>query len=230
MGFKLKEVIPWGRTFKEYLAMFDLSQDDLRNKKILGCGDGPASFNAEATALGMDVISCDPIYAYDEAEIREQINATYTLVMAELNLNVDGFLWTTFKTPDDLGAARMRAMQRFLQDYAVGQREGRYQIASLPNLPYSDGEFGLTLVSHFLFLYSDQFPLQFHIDSVLELCRVADEVRVFPLNTLGSSLLSPHLEPTMRHLRQVGYHAEQLSVPYEMQKGANTMLRITPAR
>jgi len=48
---KLTEVVPWGRTFAEYQLMFGLSQADLE-AQILGCGDGPASFNAEMTALG----------------------------------------------------------------------------------------------------------------------------------------------------------------------------------
>ncbi len=57
---KLTEVIPWGRSFDEYRLMFALSERDLVGR-ILGCGDGPASFNAEATAEGHSVISCDPI-------------------------------------------------------------------------------------------------------------------------------------------------------------------------
>ena len=36
--------------------MFALSSEDLRSR-ILGCADGPASFNAEATAAGFSVIS-----------------------------------------------------------------------------------------------------------------------------------------------------------------------------
>ena len=46
---KLSVVIPWGRSFDEYRRMFVLTGDDLAGT-ILGCGDGPASFNAEATA------------------------------------------------------------------------------------------------------------------------------------------------------------------------------------
>jgi hypothetical protein len=44
----LSEIIPWGRTLAEYKLMFTLSDADL-NSRILGCGDGPASFNAEMT-------------------------------------------------------------------------------------------------------------------------------------------------------------------------------------
>lgn len=58
---ELANIVPWGRSFEEYRAMFELSEQDL-NKRILGCGDGPASFNAEATKRGSKVISCDPVY------------------------------------------------------------------------------------------------------------------------------------------------------------------------
>jgi len=38
--------------------MFGLTDTDLEGR-ILGCADGPASFNAEATRKGIRVISCD---------------------------------------------------------------------------------------------------------------------------------------------------------------------------
>lgn len=226
MAFTLKEVIPWGRTFEEYLGMFRLNQDELKQKRILGCGDGPASFNAEATQLGINVTSCDPIYAFSADEIRSQIDATYALVMEKLQFESDTFIWTTFRSPDDLGAARMTAMRRFLEDYIEGRTKGRYQVGALPVLNYGDKQFDLVLVSHFLFLYSDQFSQQFHIDAMMELCRVAHEVRVFPLNALGGTL-SPYVRPVMEHLRELGYRAEKVPVSYEMQKGANTMLVIS---
>lgn len=59
--FTLEHVLPWGRSFDEYRRMFALSDRDL-TLRGLGCGDGPASFNAEATRRRAAVISCDPIY------------------------------------------------------------------------------------------------------------------------------------------------------------------------
>jgi hypothetical protein len=47
----------------EYRRMFSLSEVDLQSR-ILGCGDGSASFNAEMNAQGRRVISGDPIYAF----------------------------------------------------------------------------------------------------------------------------------------------------------------------
>ena len=43
----------------EYRRMFRLTEGDLR-QRILGCADGPASFNVEASALGVRVVSADP--------------------------------------------------------------------------------------------------------------------------------------------------------------------------
>jgi hypothetical protein len=59
--FTLDHIVPWGRSFDEYRRMFGLTDADLA-RNIVGCGDGPAAFNAEATARGTRVVSCDPIY------------------------------------------------------------------------------------------------------------------------------------------------------------------------
>ena len=48
MAMKLEKVVPFGRSLDEYIKMFKLTVADL-GKRILGVGDGPASFNAEAT-------------------------------------------------------------------------------------------------------------------------------------------------------------------------------------
>jgi hypothetical protein len=45
MAMKLEKVVPFGRSLDEYLKMFALSASDLQ-QRILGVGDGPASFNA----------------------------------------------------------------------------------------------------------------------------------------------------------------------------------------
>ena len=66
---------------EEYINMFNLSKIDLE-KKILGCGDGPASFNAEMTKLNRNVISVDPIYKLSRDEIKahfKKINMDLTL-------------------------------------------------------------------------------------------------------------------------------------------------------
>ena len=88
----LSEVIPWGRSLDEYRSMLALTDDDLAGT-ILGCGDGPASFNAEATALGHQVTSCDPIYALRAVEIERRVDECYELVISQVRNNPSGSLY-----------------------------------------------------------------------------------------------------------------------------------------
>ncbi len=73
MVMKLEKVVPFGRSLDEYTKMFDLSSNDLQ-QKILGVGDGPASFNAEGTKTGVNITSVDPIYQFDGAEIKQRFD------------------------------------------------------------------------------------------------------------------------------------------------------------
>jgi len=83
---ELSEVVPWGRTLSEYKEMFSLTSRDL-DKKILGCGDGPASFNAELTAKGGNVISIDPIYQFSPSQIQTRIEDVYPQIMEQVSKN-----------------------------------------------------------------------------------------------------------------------------------------------
>ena len=224
MAFQLKDIVPWGRSFSEYAAMFALSEDDL-TRPILGCGDGPAGFNAELTRQGGTVVSVDPLYAYGVEDIERRIEETFDRVMQETRMNKNEFVWKNIRSIDELGDVRMKAMQDFLSDYPRGKREGRYLAESAPGLSFRDDSFGLALVSHFLFLYSDHLDLGFHIETITELCRVCRETRIFPLLQLGA-VPSPHVKPVSDHFRARGYDVDQVRVPYEFQRGGNEMLRI----
>ncbi len=224
MAFQLKEIVPWGRSFSEYLAMFALSDDDL-TKHILGCGDGPASFNAALTKRGGRIVSVDPLYEYDVDDISKRIDETFDQVIQETQRNMNEFVWKNIRSIEELGKVRMTAMRDFLSDYPKGKLEKRYLAESAPILSFSDDSFDLAVVSHFLFLYSDHLDLKFHIDTVTELCRVCGETRIFPLLQLGS-FPSPHIQPLSDHLSDAGYEVQQVQVPYEFQRGGNLMLRI----
>jgi hypothetical protein len=228
--FTLDQVVPWGRSFDEYARMFALTRDDL-DRRILGCGDGPAAFNAEATRRGARVVSCDPIYRWSDAEIERRVAETAGEVLAQTRVNAAEFIWgpTTFESPEALGEARMRAMRAFLADYDAGKAEGRYVDAGLPSLPFADDAFDLAVSSHFLFLYSRQFDAAFHRAALLELLRVAAEIRVFPLLALGGTP-SEHVEPCTAALREAGFAVTIDPVEYEFQRGGNAMLRARRSR
>lgn len=204
--------------------MFSLTGSDMAGR-ILGCGDGPASFNAEATRRGAKVVSCDPLYRFSKADIEARIAATYAQVIDQTRQNQHDFIWEAITSPEELGKVRMAAMQAFLDDYPAGLVEGRYITSELPTLPFPDGDFDLALCSHLLFLYSRQLDEDFHHSSLLELCRVAKEVRVFPLLAFGG-VISPHLEGSVEMLRAAGHQVSIQRVSYEFQRGACEMLKI----
>ncbi len=218
-------VKPWGRLFSEYVKMFSLTQADLAGR-ILGCGDGPASFNAEATEKGYHVVSVDPIYGMTPLEIEQRVDVTWQEILEQVRGNMHQFLWTHFQTPEELGQSRLGAMRRFVADLEQGKAEGRYIEASLPTLPFDDASFDLALCSHFLFLYSDHFLTDFHIEAVTEMCRVAGEVRIYPLLDFTNQE-SVHVVPVIDALAAIGWTAQRVPVEYEFQRGATHMLRIT---
>jgi hypothetical protein len=222
--FMLEQVVPWGRSFDEYCRMFALSSDDLHSR-ILGCADGPASFNAEATAAGLTVVSCDPLYRFTTADIRRRIAETTEVIIDQTRRNQEEFVWTSIRSIEELRALRVAAMERFLADFETGKAQDRYVDAELPTLAFDDGAFDLTLCSHFLFLYSEQLSEDFHVAAITDMSRVAREVRIFPLLALGGAR-SPHVEPLIRRLQEDGFAVTVETVRYEFQRGGNQMLRL----
>jgi hypothetical protein len=222
---KLNEIVPWGRTLAEYKLMFDLSATDLTST-ILGCGDGPASFNAEMTEKGYPLVSIDPIYQFSAEQIQRRIDDTYEPVISQVKQNSNRYIWKNFQDADALGHARLNAMNRFLLDYKNGKDQGRYLCQSLPSLEFADRQFQLCLCSHLLFLYSDQLSLDFHIDSIFELLRICEEVRIFPLLKLNGEP-SPYLDSVIQQLCIKGFKTQIQTVTYEFQKGGDRMLKVT---
>jgi hypothetical protein len=221
--FNLDTVVPWGRSFDEYERMFTLGDADLQ-LRVLGCADGPAGFNAVATRRNLRVTSCDPLYRFSGAQIRERIDATFEEMLHQAAANRHEFVWGSIRSLDELARVRRAAMETFLEDYPG--HHGRYVAGELPGLPFAAGAFDLALCSHFLFLYSRLLAADFHVAAVRELLRVAREVRIFPLLALGSEP-SAHVDPVMEAMRRDGHDVAIVTVPYEFQRGGNQMMRIT---
>lgn len=224
MAFELNSIVPWGRSFDEYRRMFDLGPNELTGS-ILGCGDGPASFNAEGSACGCRIVSADPLYKFDSESIRRRIEETYETVIEQTRRNAGNYVWTAFASVEELGQCRMASMRAFLDDYPAGLAAGRYLPAALPDLPFADGEFDICLSSHFLLLYEEKLDVDFHVAAIREMLRVGREVRIFPLLTLDSKP-SSIAEAIIKASPKLDWNVETRRVPYEFQRGANTMLRI----
>jgi len=204
--------------------MFNLTESEM-GQTILGCGDGPASFNAEMAARGGQVISCDPVYSGEAGDIRQRFEAGGEAIMSQVRQKPQNYVWTYHSDPDDLLRNRRAVMKAFVADYPVGRRQGRYVAAALPRLPFADGHFELALCSHLLFLYCDLLPLEFHLSAAGELCRVARDVRIFPLVSLDCRP-SPYVDAVVAHARAVGCQAEIIRVNYELQRNGNQMMRM----
>ena len=226
MGFTLDKVVPWGRSYDEYVSVFGLSEDDL-TLRILGCGDGPAAFNSLLTKCGGSVTSVDPIYAFDAAQIRSLVAETYETVMTQARKNQGDYVWEAIPSVEQLGSIRMSAMENFLADFNAGKQEGRYIAGELPSLPFENGRYDIALSSHFLFLYNALLSAEFHLQALQEMLRVSREVRVFPLITLDGTP-SPYLHFVSEHFEKNGFGVEIKRVPYEFQRGGNEMLVIKP--
>ena len=95
MAFQYQAAVPWGRSFDEYCRMFHLTDENLE-RRILGCADGPASFNAEMSKRGRRVISCDPLYRLTSDQIKQRIDATFEEVMGQTRENKEKFIWDHF--------------------------------------------------------------------------------------------------------------------------------------
>ena len=74
-----------------------------------------------------------------------------------------------------------------------------------------------------IFLYSEHLTLNKHIESLKELCRVAKEVRVYPLLSLNGEI-SPHRNDVISLLESLTYSISLIDISYQFQRGATQML------
>ena len=69
MKLDLSRIVFIGRTFDEYMAMFNLSKEDLIGRRILDCPAGGCSFTAIANQLGADVTATDIAYDHEFSQL-----------------------------------------------------------------------------------------------------------------------------------------------------------------
>lgn len=224
MAVQLDTIVPWGRLREEYELMFNLSTQDLKSG-VLDCGGGPASFTAEISAHGYRGVAVDPIYTFSGSDIQKRFEAVAPVLMSQIQATPNDWTWRYHRDADHLLSHRRAALAGFLADYECGKTAGHYVVGELPDLPFTSGAFGLAICSHLLFLYSDLLDSEFHIRAVRELCRVAGEVRIFPVLTLNRKR-STHLDAVRTAVQADGWQSDIVQVNYELQRGGNEMLRI----
>jgi ubiquinone/menaquinone biosynthesis C-methylase UbiE len=137
----------------------------------------------------------------------------------------DRFRWDRDGGPENVIHKRRDALGIFIADFQSPHPVGRYVAASLPELPFPSESFDLVLCSHLLFLYSDELDADMHIDSIREMLRVGQEVRIFPLLDMDGRP-SRHLDAAVRELRK-SVNVQLMPVPFEFRHGDSRMLRVT---
>ena len=91
--FDLRGVVaPWGRSAAEYEAFFALA-DVPPSARVLDCGGGPASFNAQWSRRGRFVVAADPIHRRTAGDIIAEFEPTATRMLEGMREAQDRFRW-----------------------------------------------------------------------------------------------------------------------------------------
>lgn len=223
-GLDLSEVIFVGRTYDEYVRMFDLSGQDIRNQSILDAPGGACSFTATATKKGAFVTATDIAYYHSVNDLYSKGVEDIRNAVEGLSQVKDQYVWEYFRNLNDLEAHRGQALHDCVEH--MKSQPDQYVPCELPALPFKDNSFDMTLSAHFLFTYADRLNYEFHLQTVKELLRVSKrEVRIFPLVDLKSRRYE-HLASLLDVVHGLGWKSEERKVDYEFQRNANSMLRI----
>jgi Methyltransferase domain len=214
------------RSFAEYEAMFMLRESDLQGR-LLDCPGGASSFTAHTSALGAVVTAVDPVYAVPVPVLQELVQGESDRGSAHTAAGIDRYRWEFYGDLEGHREMRKHSAAIFARD--IEEHPERYVAASLPDLPFEDGQFDLVLSSHFLFTYADRLDRDFHYAALLELHRISRrEVRIFPLLDQAGRPLDDLIGAVLGRLTGQGIEARVLEVPYEFQRGGNEML-VMPA-
>ncbi|WP_339234264.1 SAM-dependent methyltransferase [Paenibacillus sp. FSL R5-0517] len=223
-SLELSQIVFIGRTFEEYMKMFNLTVEEITGKSILDCPGGACSFSSQARKLGADPIAIDIAYEYgiDELEVKGYQDIEHTMKHMEPVQNI--YVWDQFGSIQGLKEERTRAITDCIADMRMFP--DRYVASALPDLPFADEQFDLTLSAHFLFTYADRLHVDFHVATVMELLRVSKrEVRIFPTVDLSGERYK-HMDELKLILEQRGYAVSEEPTSYEFQRNAHTMLHI----
>lgn len=156
----LERIVFIGRTFKEYLDMFSLSLAELKGKKTLDCPAGACSFTALGNKMGLDITACDIAYYHSRKDLEMKGLQDIEHAMKHMEKAESIYIWDYFKDIESLGEQRLNALKDCTRDMGISSEQ--YVPATLPSLPFKDGEFDMLLSAHFLFMYSDQLDYEFH--------------------------------------------------------------------
>ncbi|WP_338119235.1 SAM-dependent methyltransferase [Paenibacillus polysaccharolyticus] len=223
-GLELSQIVFIGRTFEEYMLMFDLTREELAGQNILDCPGGACSFSGQARKLGAHAVASDIVYQYGMNELGTKGFQDIEHTMKQIQAVQGMYVWDHFGTIEGLRQERLRAITDCVKD--MREHPECYVATVLPELPFNDEQFDLTLSAHFLFTYADRLNFDFHVRTLLEMLRVTKhEVRIFPTVDLTGKRYE-HMDELKVFLEKMGYLLSEVRTSYEFQRNAHTMLRI----
>ena len=215
--------------------MYALQESDLVGRRVLDCPGGPDALVADGLKRGLDIRAIDPQYVDEPDVLEARGHEDITRTMEQWQADSEN-AWTQ-EMADDFQRLKLVALEQFTAAYR--EHRERFIPGMLPDLPFEDDSFDLVLSGNFLFAYAsvergglmatDEFGLDFHMESVRELVRVGREVRMFPtFALLGPARRQEFVEPVMDALRSDGHEVEL--IPSEWVEGDftefNDLLRI----
>ncbi|MDP3562839.1 MAG: hypothetical protein Q8R83_11755 [Legionellaceae bacterium] len=220
----MRRLVLWGHHLDEYRDMFNLSESDL-TKRFLEYGCGATAVNFEFRNFASKCISCDPWFALDKKILTQEINQNFEQRLEEFKNKNQIFDLSRYRTLDNLIAYRREGIAAFLSDYDQGRVDQRYLAAFDAPLPFEYEAFDFALSAHELFAGLAHQTVEYHVQIIQELARVAKDVRIFPLVD-AQGIPSPLLGPVLLGLQQAHYGVEVRDVSYHLQPKGNAMLRV----
>lgn len=217
-----------GRTWEEYLLIFNVKEEQLMGKRVLDCPGGACAFTAVANQKGIHAVAADLAYYFSPEELKEKglNDIEYTLEKIEQVKN--RCRWDHFKNVEELKNERLQALTQCIED--MERDRGRYVPAILPVLPFENDSFDHTFSAHFLFMYADKIDYKFHLQTIKELMRVTkDEIRIFPITDMNGKRYEK-IDEIKEWISTQGWEATEVKASYELHQNSHTMLNIKKKR
>lgn len=219
----MRDVIMWGQHVDEYQHMFSLNLTDL-NGRLLEWGCGATAVNAQLNAQQRSIISCDPLFSFEGNSLIQEVELYFNDAVKEISAGKSHYDFSDYGSFHAFIEKRRQGIDLFFADYERGRDEKRYLPLILESLPFSDFSFDIALSSSYLFSDPEK-SVDFHLQCIRELARVAKEVRIFPLvDKKGQP--SPILGPVLLALQQANFAAEIREVNYRLHVNGDAMLKV----
>ncbi|WP_226665264.1 class I SAM-dependent methyltransferase [Metabacillus litoralis] len=225
--YEQKGVAMTCRSFKEYQDMFMLDEHLLKTGKVLDVASGASSFISELNKNGYKGIAVDPLYHLSVDEMVQFGEKEMLIANEKLETIKDSLAWDYYRNLTQHKEIRNQSFQQFIESYTL-ERGKTYISAALPNLPFADDSFSLILCNHFLFLYQNQFDLEFHKQALKEMIRVLKKggtMRIYPLVGFKNELY-PHLDTLLKEIKTNNIHFELHNTNFRFLPNATHFLQI----